>query len=207
MSVPTVLTAGPDGVAVREAAAALDLGAVVGIPTDTVYGLAVNPFEPGATARIFAAKDRPRAATIAVLVAGQAQVDDLCAAVPAAARRLMARWWPGPLTIVLDRKPGLEVDLGEDTASVGLRCADHPVPLALTGLVGPIATTSANPHGAPPLTSARALADTLPSVTLVVDAGRCDGAPSTVVDCRGGALRLLRAGPIAWESLEASSRS
>jgi L-threonylcarbamoyladenylate synthase len=194
-----------EGRAVATAADALRRGDVVAIPTDTVYGLAVDPTRPGAAARIFAVKDRPRGVTLPVLVADADHAVALSTEVPAAARRLMARWWPGPLTLVLSRRGGLGMDLGDETTSIGVRCPDHPVPLALIGLVGAIATTSANRHGASPSTTAAEVAGSLPGVTVVVDAGPCAGAPSTVVDCRGGRLRLLRPGSIDWDVLVASA--
>jgi L-threonylcarbamoyladenylate synthase len=194
----------PEGAVVAEAAAALEAGEVVGIPTDTVYGLAVDPWRPGASARVFAIKHRPRHIVLPVLVGGEDQALGLATAVGAAARRLMAAWWPGPLTIVVRRRPGLGIDLGAETETIGLRCAAHAVPRALTALVGPLATTSANEHGQPPVTAASQLAATLSGVALVIDTGDCVGAPSTVVDCTHDAPRLLRAGAVSWPQILAT---
>jgi L-threonylcarbamoyladenylate synthase len=202
--VPAEPTAGGPPTDLTVAVDALRAGSVVGIPTDTVYGLAVDPSRPGAADRIFAAKGRPRTVTLPVLVADEAQALGLSVAVSPAARALMARWWPGPLTIVVDRRAGIDFDLGDEAGSIGLRCPDHPVPLALAARAGPIATTSANRHGRPPVTTAAELAATLPDVAVVVDAGTCDGAPSTVVDCRGPLPRLLRAGQVDWPAIEAT---
>jgi L-threonylcarbamoyladenylate synthase len=184
------------------AVAALQSGGVVGIPTDTVYGLAVDPSRPGAAGRIFAAKDRPRTVTLPVLVSGADQAARLATDLSPAVLALMARWWPGPLTIVVDRRTGLGFDLGEEETSIGLRCPDHPVPVALAAAVGPIATTSANRHGHPPVTTAAELDRTLPGVAVIVDAGTCDATPSTVVDCRPAVPTLLRAGRIGWPAIE-----
>ena len=190
------------GVAVlAEAARALRAGDVIGIPTDTVYGLAVDPWRPGASARIFAIKDRPEHVTLPVLVADEAQALGLAADVGPDARRLMAAWWPGPLTIVVARRPGLGAELGGDAGTIGVRCAAHAVPRALAAMVGPLATTSANPHGRPPVTGAAELADLLDGVGLVIDTGECHGAPSTVVDCSDGPVRLLRPGAVLWEQI------
>ena len=101
---------------------------------------------------------------------------------------------------MLPRRPDLDADLGDDDATIGLRCPDHPVPLAICRDLGPVATTSANRHGEPPATGAAAVSG-LPGVDLVLDAGTCEGAPSTVLDCTGEEPRLLRAGRIAWEAL------
>jgi L-threonylcarbamoyladenylate synthase len=194
----------PDVAVLAEAAAALRAGEVVGIPTDTVYGLAVDPWRPGASARVFAIKNRPHHIVLPVLVAGEDQALGLAAGVGPAARRLMAAWWPGPLTIVVRRRPGLDIDLGADTETIGLRCAAHAVPRALTALVGPLATTSATGHGQPPLTVASELAATLAGVALVIDTGACGGAPSTVVDCVDATPRLLRAGALSWPQILAT---
>ena len=185
-----------------EAVRALGQGLPIGIPTDTVYGLAVDPFRTGATDRIFAAKRRPRDVSLPLLVTGVEQALSVATAVPALALELMARYWPGPLTIVIPARPGLGADLGDDDVTVGVRAPDHPVPLALCAAVGPLATTSANRHGEPPLTTAAgvdaAFGDALP---LVLDGGICAGSPSTVVDCTGEEIKLLREGRIPWADL------
>jgi L-threonylcarbamoyladenylate synthase len=192
----------PPPAAVEAAVRALADGQPVGIPTDTVYGLAVDPFRPGATDRIFAAKRRPREANLPVLVSGIDQALSLATAVPDLARRLMDRFWPGPLTIVVPARPGLGADLGDDDLTVGVRSPDHPVAHALCAAAGPLATTSANVHGQPPLTTAAAVAESFgPSVPVVLDGGTCSGSPSTVVDCTGDDLKLLREGRIPWAVL------
>jgi L-threonylcarbamoyladenylate synthase len=180
-----------------EAAAALRAGLVVGLPTDTVYGLAVDATRPGAADRIFAAKHRPRGVVLPVLVADLAQVEALVDHIPGAARRLMAAHWPGALTVVLTRRPGLDLDLGDGGATVGVRCPDHAVARALCALAGPLATTSANVHGEPPAHEAAEVA-AMAGVALVLDAGRCDGQPSTVVDYSGEEPRVLRVGAVDW---------
>jgi L-threonylcarbamoyladenylate synthase len=191
----------PPDDAIAAAAAALREGDIVGVPTDTVYGLAADPWHSGAADRLFRVKARPRSMELPLLVADEAQALALAIAVPLAARRLMEAFWPGPLTIVLPRQEDVDADLGDEDATIGLRCPDHPVPLALCRAVGPIATTSANRHGEPPVTSAGALASGLHGVALVLDAGLCDGAPSTVVDSTGEIPKLLREGDIGWDRI------
>jgi L-threonylcarbamoyladenylate synthase len=195
----------PPATAVLQAVRALAQGLPIGIPTDTVYGLAVDPFRPGAADRIFAAKRRPRDVNLPVLVTGIDQALTVATAVPPLALELMARYWPGALTIVVPAKRGTGADLGEDDLTVGLRSPDHPVPLALCAAAGPLATTSANRHGEEPLTTAAAVeasfGDALP---LVLDGGVCAGSPSTVVDCTGQELKLLREGRIPWVDLLAA---
>lgn len=185
--------------AVEAAVHALASGQVVGVPTDTVYGLAVDPFSTGAADRLFALKRRPRERDLPVLVADEEQALALATAVPASARRLMDRYWPGALTVVLPRRPDLAADLGTDEATVGLRCPDHPVPIALCRAHGPVAATSANLHGEPTVTTAAALDDLFgEALAVVLDGGLCAGAPSTVVDCTGEEPKLLREGRIPW---------
>jgi tRNA threonylcarbamoyl adenosine modification protein (Sua5/YciO/YrdC/YwlC family) len=192
----------PPATVVLQAVRMLAQGLPIGIPTDTVYGLAVDPFRAGAADRIFAAKRRPRDVNLPLLVSGVEQALSVSTAVPALALELMARYWPGPLTIVIPAKAGLAADLGDDDVTVGVRAPDHPVPLALCAALGPLATTSANRHGEPPLTTAAdvdaAFGDALP---LVLDGGVCAGSPSTVVDCTGEELKLLREGRIPWANL------
>jgi L-threonylcarbamoyladenylate synthase len=197
-----VLAAGGDPPPAEVIAAAVEAlrgGDIVGIPTDTVYGLAADPWHSGAADRLFLVKGRPRSVELPVLVADEEQALGLATAVPDGARRLMARFWPGALTIVLPRRPEVSADLGEEDETIGVRCPNHPVPLALCRSLGPIATTSANRHGEDPVTTAAALAAGLSGVALVLDAGRCDAASSTVVDSTGEVPKLLRAGSIAWE--------
>jgi tRNA threonylcarbamoyl adenosine modification protein (Sua5/YciO/YrdC/YwlC family) len=184
---------------------ALEDGRVVAIPTDTVYGLAVDPFRPTAADRLFAVKRRPRTVDLPLLVAGADQVPTVATGVPQVAELLMARFWPGPLTLVVPRRPDLEADLGDDEATVGVRCPDHPVPLVLCRRRGPLATTSANLHGEPTLTTATEVGAAFgDSVEVVLDAGPCTGLPSTVVDCTGEEPKCLREGRIPWAQLVAA---
>jgi len=163
----------------------------VAIPTDTVYGIAADATVPGATDRIFVAKGRPRDVRLPVLVSDVEQAAAVVV-VDEGVRNLMEHFWPGGLTIVLNRGAN-----GEGT--VGVRCPDHPVPRALCRAVGPLATTSANLHGEPtPPTAAEVAAVFGDDIALVLDGGRCEGSPSTVVDCTKARLRLIREGAVPW---------
>jgi len=193
----------PPPEAIAAAVEALRGGDIVGIPTDTVYGLAADPWHSGAADRLFLVKGRPRSVELPVLVTGEEQALTLATAVPECALRLMARFWPGALTIVLPRRQEVDADLGEEDETIGLRCPNHPVPLALCEAMGPIATTSANRHGSRPMTTAQELAASLPGIAVVLDAGVCAGAPSTVVDSTGEVPKLLRAGSIEWDQIVA----
>jgi L-threonylcarbamoyladenylate synthase len=192
----------PSGAVIAAAASALRDGDIIALPTDTVYGLAADPWRSGAADRLFLVKGRPRNVELPVFVAGPEQVDSVATSLPPAARRLMDVFWPGPLTIVVPRRADLEADLGDEDATIGLRCPAHPVPLALCRLFGPYATTSANRHGCPPATAAATILEELAGVELILDAGPCTGEPSTVVDATGAVPKVLRAGRIAWADIE-----
>ena len=115
---------------------------------------------------------------------------------------MIERWWPGPLTLVLRRRPGLAWDLGDPADTVGVRLPDHDLVLALAEAVGPLATTSANRHGEPtPVTAAEAAAALAGAPDLVVDGGPCAGEASTVLDATGPEPVVLRPGPIAVTDL------
>lgn len=201
-----VLVASAAG-AVREAASALADGWVVAVPTDTVYGLAVDPSQPEAVARLFALKGRPAEVPLPVLVSGPEQVTLVAGRLGPAAQHLADHYWPGPLTLVVPRRRGFTVDLGGPPAArqtVGVRRPAHPVVVALCDLLGPLAVTSANLHGATPATSADEVVREFAGADqpeLVLDGGTCDGVPSTVVECRGPASRCLREGALAWADL------
>ena len=195
----------PPQSAVEEALRVLAQGKPIGIPTDTVYGLAVDPFRPGATDRLFAAKRRPRDVNLPVLVSGRDQAETLAIALPEGACALMERYWPGPLTVVLPSRPDLTADLGNDEATGGVRCPAHPVPLPLCRAAGPQAKTSANRHGQPTLvTAADVVAAFGGAVPVVLDGGPCEGLPSTVVDCTGQEPKLLREGRVPWAEVQAA---
>jgi L-threonylcarbamoyladenylate synthase len=187
------------------AQAALEAGDVVAIPTDTVYGLAVDPTRPGATDALFALKSRPEMLDLPVLVGSIEQADALAgpAGLPPSARRLAEEFWPGALTVVVPRRGGLDWSLGVHTQTIGLRLPDHPVARALCVEVGALATTSANVHGEPPCTDADAVLRAFPSRVFVVDGGRCAGAPSTVVSLLGEAPECIREGAVAWSDVVA----
>ena len=135
------------------AIAALRAGAVVAIPTDTVYGLAVDPSCPGSTDALFALKSRPPSLDLPVLVGSIEQAEMLAGpeGLPASARRLADAFWPGALTIVVPRRRGLDWVLGVHTDTIGLRIPDHTSARALCSEVGALATTSANVHGEAPV--------------------------------------------------------
>ncbi len=195
-----------DEAGLAAAVEALRGGGIVGLPTDTVYGIAVALDTPGGIERLFAVKDRPPDRAIMVLADS---LDQVAASVdvPAEARVLAAACWPGGLTLILPLRDGavLPPALSAGTATLGVRIPDHPVPRTIAREIGPIPTTSANRHGEPPaLDGASVLAALGDRLDVVVDGGRArGGTSSTVVDCSGGPPRLLRAGAIPVAALAA----
>jgi len=197
---------GRAGGALDRAAQALASGELVVVPTETVYGLAARPDLPGATARLFEAKRRPVELTLPVLAADQDRAWAV-ARPEAAARRLAGAFWPGPLTMVLPRtersKPWR---LGHRAGSIGVRVPDHAVALALLELAGPLAATSANISGRPPLGDPEAIVASFGAavaVYLVLPRGAPPpaGSPSTVVELTGGEFRVLRSGAVDGAAL------
>lgn len=185
------------------AVATLRAGEAIVVPTDTVYGLAALPTVAGAVDRLFALKGRAADMPVAVLVAGLEQVEAL-AELSSTARRLADAFWPGPLTMVLPRKAGVDLPLGEPHETIGIRWPDHPVIAALAVEVGPLATTSANRTGEPtPVDAGAAAAALTGSVGAVLDGGPCAGTASTVVDLTGPEIRILRVGAITEAQLRA----
>jgi L-threonylcarbamoyladenylate synthase len=174
---------------IREAVAHLRAGRPVVVPTDTVYGLAVDASRPGALDRLYDLKERPAELPIAVLVAAVAQAATIVD-MGEAARRLAGRHWPGALTMVLP---------AHDGGRLGVRLPAHPVPRALAALVGPLSTTSANLHGQPTPAEAPAVAAVFGPAPdlLVIDGGACGGTASTVVRVEGdGRIEVLRQGAV-----------
>lgn len=178
-------------------------GEVVAVPTDTVYGLAVDPRLPGAVDRLFALKQRPGQLPLPILIADPAGLADL-AETTSAAGRLASRYWPGPLTLVLLRRPGVIFDLGGDPATIGLRCPANSLLRGLLRRIGPLAVTSANRHGEPPLHTADEVREHFGAgVVAVLDGGRCDGRPSTVISLTGPDAKCLREGALSFAELAA----
>jgi L-threonylcarbamoyladenylate synthase len=194
-----------DAAGLDAAVGALAAGHVVVIPTDTVYGLAVDATVVGATDRLFAVKGRPRRLPLAVLVGDTEQawsiIDPGWGEGSEWARRLAGRYWPGALTLVVPRAPDWGADLGEDGGTVGVRCPDHGWVRALCRQAGPLATTSANLHGGTTPANAAEVAALLGSaLAVVVDGGPCSGLASTVVDATVEPPAVLRRGALdlAW---------
>ena len=194
---------------VRQAALALSRGELIGLPTETVYGLAADALNPKAVAAIFSAKGRPADHPLIVHVSDPAQVAFFASSVPVFASRLMAAFWPGPLTLILPRLAGLADSAAGGHATIALRCPSHPMALALLqaaldlGVQG-VAAPSANLFGRVSPTTAAHVREAFPDL-LVLDGGACDiGIESTIVDCSRGSPVLLRPGMLSQSQLSAA---
>ncbi|MFO1280841.1 MAG: L-threonylcarbamoyladenylate synthase [Burkholderiaceae bacterium] len=197
--------------AIAAAVRALKAGELVGLPTETVYGLAGDAGNDRAVARIFETKGRPADHPLIVHVADAASVDHFAADVPDFARRLIDAFWPGPLTLILPRRAGVGAAAAGGQDSIGLRCPSHPVAQALLracaaqGVHG-LAAPSANPFGRVSPTTAAHVQAGLGEALLVLDGGACDvGIESTIVDCTRSAPVLLRPGGVSRAQVEAAS--
>jgi L-threonylcarbamoyladenylate synthase len=196
--------------AIAQAAQALHDGQLVGLPTETVYGLAANATDDAAVAKIFVVKARPSDHPLIVHVTSVAQVPLFAAQVPDFAQKLMAAFWPGPLTLILPRKSGVAAASAGGQDSVGLRCPAHPVAQALLqaclalGVLG-VSAPSANRFGRVSPTTAAHVQSELGPDLLILDGGDCEvGIESTIIDCTRGEPVLLRPGQITRAQVEAA---
>ncbi len=184
---------------------ALDLlkkGKLVAFPTDTVYGLAADVRNTQAIERLYLVKDREASKAIAVLIGSIEDLAQVAVYLPTAAQRLVEAFWPGPLTIVIERHPDLPGNLSP-LPTIGVRMPDHPVAITLLNLTGPLAVTSANLSNAPNSTSAQAVFEQLGGrIGMILDGGQTPGGlPSTVVDCTQPEIKILRTGPITADGI------
>jgi L-threonylcarbamoyladenylate synthase len=177
---------------------------ILAVPTETFYGLAVNPFQEEALGRLFACKDRAPEKPVLVLVDGPGMLNQVAREVPDLARRLMEKFWPGPLTIIFPGRSHLSRRLTAGTGTIAVRQPRQELTCRLiTALGHPITGTSANRSGRPPLVGAAEVAGEFgEGLDLILDAGPCPGGwPSTIVDVSGPSWRLVRAGAISAEAL------
>jgi len=188
------------------AAALIRSGEVVAFPTDTVYGIGVSAWDPEAIQRLYAIKGRPRQKAIALLLSGSSQLPDVTDYRSPKLDRLVWKFWPGALTIVVPWRASLRDRVPRESGTVGIRVPDHPVARALIAAVGvPLATTSANLSGAPsPVTAQEVDMQIGDRIALIIDGGRCPGGQdSTVVDLTTDPPTVRRVGAISVQELEA----
>ncbi len=184
---------------IASAVSAVKDGRLVVLPTDTVYGVGADAFDPAAVTTLLAAKGRGRDMPVPVLVGSWQTIDGLAFAVPEAARELIHAFWPGALSIVVQQAPSLQWDLGEGRGAVMVRMPLHPVAIELLREVGPMAVSSANISGRPPAVTADDARRQLGELVAVyLDAGPSQQqAASTIVDLTGPSPRILRDGPVS----------
>ncbi|MET7520497.1 L-threonylcarbamoyladenylate synthase [Streptomyces sp. NPDC005480] len=191
---------------IEKAASVLRAGGLVALPTETVYGLGANAEDPAAVARIFQVKGRPPSHPLIVHIAGAEQLDDWVEKVPAAARLLAERFWPGPLTLILRRGRRVPLEATGGLETVAVRVPDHPVALALLAAFGGgVTAPSANRFGSvSPTTADHVRAELGDGVDFVLDGGACRvGVESTIVDATSEIPAILRPGGVTREDLEA----
>lgn len=195
---------------IQLAAKTIAAGELVGFPTETVYGLGADATNDAAVGKIFAAKGRPSDHPLIVHVASPSSVAHFASQVPAFAQKLMATFWPGPLTVIVPRKAGVASASAGGQASIGLRCPSHPAALSLLrecqklGVEG-VSAPSANRFGRVSPTSAAHVREEFGADLMIVDGGDCDvGIESTIVDCTRSRPVLLRPGVLTLKQLEAA---
>jgi L-threonylcarbamoyladenylate synthase len=188
--------------AIQKALTILHTGGLVAFPTDTVYGVGALAFDDNAIRSIYVAKDRPVEKAIPILIADLEDMEKVGMNIPQTTYKLAARFWPGPLTCVIPKRPTLPESVSA-TSTVGVRVPDHEVARALLRAAGPMAVTSANLSGAQsPSTAEEVYAQLNGRIPLIIDGGRTPGGvPSTVVDCSTDEIKILREGPISWAEL------
>jgi L-threonylcarbamoyladenylate synthase len=185
------------------AAAAIARGELVLLPTDTVYGVAADAFNPDAVTALLAAKNRGRGLPVPVLIGEASTLAGLVLRTPPAATALAQAFWPGGLTLVVEHAPSLAWDLGDAEGTVAVRLPDDELTRDLLRRTGPLAVSSANRSGRPAATTAEAAVAQLGQhAAVVLDGGpRADSAASTIVDCTGPTPRVLRVGAIPVDRL------
>lgn len=188
--------------AIEQATAVLRRGGLVAFPTDTVYGLAADVWNPQPIIRIYQVKGRPELKAIPVLLPDFAALPQVVQPQPDNILEIARRYWPGPLTLVLKRLPTVPAGVSS-TDSIGVRVPDHAFALQLLASTGALAVTSANRSGGQSARTASEVQSELgDQIDLIVDGGRTPGGvPSTVVDCTADPPRLLRQGPITLDAI------
>ncbi len=188
-----------DPTAIDEAVRAVAAGHVIAFPTDTVYGVGADLWQPAAVERLYAVKGRPDEKALPVLMAGEDDCRRVATRIPPSGLALMRAFWPGPLTIVLPRRDDVPDAVGPRVATIAVRVPDHDGLRRALARTGPLASSSANRSGKPPALDAPAVQAALgDGVALILDGGTPRHLePSTVVDVSGESPRILRQGALA----------
>lgn len=192
-----------DPQAIPIAKSILQDGGLIAFPTDTIYGVAADPFNPEAIMRIFAAKERPDEKALPVLIGDFDQLGDLILHFDERLHRIATAFWPGPLTLILPKSPKIPAEL-TPYPTIGIRMPNLAFTLALLQQTGPLATTSANISGGPnPVDSASVMAQLGGRIDLILDGGSTPGpTASTVADLSGPEIQILRSGPVSLSDLQ-----
>ena len=197
-----ILSAEDVDATVQRAVEALQEGALVVLPTDTVYAVVADAFQRGATQRLLGVKGRGRQVPLSLLIRNPRQVIGLASDTPETAERLMASYWPGPVALVLPAQPDMPWELGKTGDAITLRMPAHELLLAIAAEVGPLACSAANRRGEPSPTSAeevqRQMGD---AVDFIVDAGVCSPDMTTIVDCTRDQIHVLREGIVSTDDI------
>jgi L-threonylcarbamoyladenylate synthase len=183
---------------IEEAATVIQGGGIIIYPTETLYGLGANPFDPEAVERLYRIKRREAGKPIPFLIKDQEMLATLVEDIPPIGKQLMGKYWPGPLTLIFRAKEGLPTPLRGKEGTIGVRISAHPIARMIVEAVHtPLTSTSANPAGKGDLTDPRMIADLLGNqVDLVIDGGEVAGQGSTVVDLTTTPPTVVREGMI-----------
>lgn len=199
----------PDPTALAHAVAMLRKGGVVAIPTDTLYGLAADPWNPAAVAKIFRIKGRPDDRALPLVASDVTQVEEWIGAMNSVARRLAQQFWPGPLTLVMRAPDTIAPEVTAGGQTVGVRVPAHAVTRALcAAFERPVTATSANISGQAATDDPEKVASALASgLDLLLESGTTPGGPpSTIVDLTHGEIRLIREGAVLWKDVTACAQ-
>ncbi len=186
-----------------QAVRAVQTGGVIAFPTDTVYGIGVSAFDPSAIDKIYQVKGRSQLKAIPILIGGPQELDRITPPRSQAVQKIIDHFWPGALTLVLPLLPEMPDNLSP-APTIGLRVPDHDLARELLNTTGPLAATSANLSGqSSALDAAQVLAQLEGRIDLVLDGGPAPGGQaSTVLDCTGEEMKILREGPIPWDQIQ-----
>jgi L-threonylcarbamoyladenylate synthase len=186
----------PGAKSIKKAARTLKKGGIVAFPTDTVYGIGAMPFDKKAVGKLYDIKKRGKKKPIAILISSKKMAGKFAADMPSKAKKLIAKYWPGPLTLVFKKRNSIPDFLTSGLPTIGIRMPKNDIALKLIKKAGgSLAVTSANISGNRPAISAD-LIKKLKGIDLIIDGGRCKiGTPSIVIDARRNKLKVLRKGP------------
>jgi len=190
----------PKNVSIAKAIAILKAGGIIAFPTDTVYGIAAMPFNKKAIRKLYAIKKREKKKPIALLISSKKFAEKFAVSIPLKAKKLMTKYWPGPLTLIFKKRRSIPDFLTSNLPTIGIRMPDNKIALKLIRKAGgALAVTSANRSGNKPATSAKDLKG-LKGIDIIIDGGRCRiGIPSSVVYVKDDKLQVLRKGAIRLE--------